>query len=86
MDGMTAEEARRVYDRQRIIAKTFGKDIYALCEAKGVPRHLVEKFENDEQVIDRFFERHDADGEPKTPADRAAAERLKAQIRKQKRR
>lgn len=83
---MSRDEARAIYDRQLLMARTFKRDIYELCEQRGVPRALVTEFLREDKVMDKFVARHTEEGDPKTHADQAASESLKAEIRRRTRR
>jgi hypothetical protein len=78
---VTKNEAREIYNLQMALAQTFRRDIFELCERKGVPEEWTLDFVEEDLTFDRFFDRHMPDGSLKYDADLPRAERLKQAVR-----
>lgn len=78
---MTKQEAREIYDLQIALAQTFRRDIFELCERKGVPEEWVIEFLEDDLAYDQFFARHKVSGELERRSDEPRAELLKQVVR-----
>lgn len=78
---MTMAKAREVYDFQMALADTFRKDIFELCERKGIPEEWVLDFVEEDLTYHRFFARHNTDGSVADERDEPRAERLKRIVR-----
>ncbi|MFW5777124.1 MAG: hypothetical protein ACOCZB_07550 [Spirochaetota bacterium] len=78
---MTKQEARDIYDLQIALAQTFRRDIFELCERKGVPEEWVIEFLEDDLTYDRFFARHNVGGELQRRSDVPRARLLKEVVR-----
>lgn len=78
---MTKQEARDIYDLQIALAQTFRRDVFELCERKGVPEEWVIEFVEDDLAYDRFFARHKVSGELQRRSDEPRAQLLKEVVR-----
>lgn len=78
---MTKGEARDIYNLQIAIAQTFRRDIFELCERKGVPEDWVIEFLEEDLTYDQFFARHTLSGELQRKTDEPRAELLKKVVR-----
>ena len=78
---MTQDEARAIFDNQMSIARTFKKDIFEMCEAKGIPEDWVIEFLQADGVFDNFFDRHSPQGKILNEEDVPRAELLKKLVR-----
>ena len=75
------EEARDIYSMQIALARTFRRDVFELCERKGVPEEWVLDFVEEDITFDRFFARHATSGELLRDTDEPRAHMLKRVVR-----
>ncbi len=78
---MTKDEAREIYSMQIALARTFRRDVFELCERKGVPEEWVLDFVEDDITLDQFFARHTMSGEILRKSDEPRAQLLKRVVR-----
>ncbi len=78
---MTKQEARDIYDLQIALAQTFRRDVFELCERKGIPEEWVIEFVEDDLSYDEFFARHKVSGELERRSDVPRAQLLKEVVR-----
>lgn len=78
---MTKDEAREIYSMQIALARTFKRDVFELCERKGVPEEWVLDFVEEDITFDRFFARHNTSGELLRDSDEPRAQLLKRVVR-----
>ncbi len=60
---MDERSGKRIYDTQVVLCKVFGGDVRRRCLEKGVPEEMIEKFLHAAAHLDRFFDRHDWNGD-----------------------
>lgn len=63
------------------IARTFKKDVFEMCETKGVPEEWVIDFLEADGTFDDFFDRHSPQGKIINKEDIPRAELLKKLVR-----
>lgn len=78
---MTRDEAREIYSMQIALARTFRRDVFELCERKGVPEEWVLDFVEEDITFDRFFARHRTNGDLLHDSDEPRAQLLKRVVR-----
>jgi hypothetical protein len=78
---VTRDEAREIYSLQIALARTFKRDVFELCERKGVPEEWVLDFVEEDSTFDRFFARHRTSGELLNETDEPRAHLLKRVVR-----
>lgn len=78
---MTRDEAYAIYELQIVLARTFRRDVFELCERRGVPEEWVLDFVEEDVTFDRFFARHKVNGETIRKDDEPRASLLKRVVR-----
>lgn len=78
---MNRTEAREIYEMQVALATTFRRDVFELCERKGVPEEWVLDFVEQDVTFSRFLARHRSDGNVLHESDEPRAELLKRIVR-----